>query len=213
MINSLLLCIERQKATRFLRQAKRTLAILPDSHDKAALEDEVHNCDVDLNYTMFFPLEQTYTSLYANSKGDMGKHTKESTAARSHPMWKTVEEAMKMGTLQLLREGRTQGSMCLSTNKPIAARQASGKKKNADRVDLSIDKPTASRPTSKPTSNGGITRNPAVISHDRHSAKGTMSTTAGMPQNRRTRRKEAANAAIRVTNDSDDDETGGAFFE
>jgi len=186
---------ERQKATRFLRQVKRQLANAPEPQEKKELEAEVYNCEVDLNYTMFFPLQKIYTSLYANVKTATGKREKESTADRSHPMWKTVEDAMKHGTLQALREGRARPSAQPLVNKPLSAPKQTNKMNDA---------------TNKVPVRKQAVRKINTAGHVSTSALAT----SGTAPNRRTRRKQAAvHGAIRIQKDSDDDESGGAFFE
>lgn len=132
---------ERKKATRLLKRARQRLAkaqsltaseVSSESTNKLAeLEAEVHARDVDLNYTLYHPLDEVYSSLYATSGGgkrkrkrgeadtvgaqeeaedeDEGKDAKdETTVSRASPMWKMVEEATALGSarLQLLRDGK-----------------------------------------------------------------------------------------------------------
>lgn len=106
---------------------------------------------------------------------------------------------MKSGNLQALREGRTRPLTRASTTQPIKPKQTNKNSSSAGRRQSLVK--AVERPQNR--------RDPST-NHARNSG---TAPTEGVPQNRRTRRKEAANAAIRVKNDSDDDETGTAFFE
>jgi len=149
---------------------------------------------------MFFPLQEIYTSLYARVKEGSKQKCKDSNADRSPPMWKVVEEAMDSGTLQSLREGRTRPATSIHYTVPTARKRTNKKAAATMHTSKSVS-PTLERRKEQRASSGGRAQIP------------TGFTKGDIPQNRRERRKEAANAAIRVKNDSDDDETGAAFFE
>jgi len=155
---------------------------------------------VDVNYTMFFPLQEIYTSLYARIKSGTEQKGKHSNADRSPPMWKVVEEAMNSGTLQSLREGRARPSTHISQQIQTARRNTARKTTVRTNTLSSVQPAPERRKEQRVPAEGRARVTPA-------------STKGDLPQNRRERRKEAASAAIRAKNDSDDDETGAAFFE
>ena len=76
---------------------------------------------MDLNYTLYCPLNEKYTSLYKRTDGtgsaditmsDSTPGTYESTAeTEKPPMWKVVEKCMDDGTLEALREGKLVGPL------------------------------------------------------------------------------------------------------
>lgn len=64
----------------------------------------MHAAEVDLNYTQYHPLTETYISLYPQKKEDRGgsEPTGEGTRSRP-PVWAEVEKCMEEGTLDRLR--------------------------------------------------------------------------------------------------------------
>lgn len=62
--------VERQKASRMLKQLKKAQASGDVSED---LEKRIHECEVDLNYTTYAPLAQKYISIYAREDSIPGK--------------------------------------------------------------------------------------------------------------------------------------------
>lgn len=71
---------------------------------------------MDLNYALYCPLAEKYTSLYKNkedagngdinmSNDSMISQGSEALVARP-PMWSTIEKCMANGTLQALRDGK-----------------------------------------------------------------------------------------------------------
>lgn len=65
---------------------------------------QMHIAEVDLNYTQYCPLVETYVSLYPQKKGDGEEDDAKGQEPPSKPaMWAEVEKAMEKGTLQRLR--------------------------------------------------------------------------------------------------------------
>ena len=103
---------ERQKATRNLKRLRRDLAATSnDSSLVRKVQAEIHPAEVDLNYTIYFPLMQKYVGLFSKDKPEKDSHTFPSKSVaksvRNSIMWKTVEKSMEEGTLDLLREGKS----------------------------------------------------------------------------------------------------------
>ena len=85
------------------------------------LEDKIHRAQVDLNYTLYCPLGEKYTSLYKR-KDAQGNHdatmADDSTisqgsqsGAQQPAMWALVEQCMADNTLEALREGKLKGTL------------------------------------------------------------------------------------------------------
>ncbi|OJD32114.1 rrna-processing protein efg1 [Diplodia corticola] len=117
---------ERQKATRFLKKVVKQLNddSTPEKH--AELEREKHVCEVDLNYTLYYPLIRPYVSLYATSK-NKDEANGSSTTTRiggDKEMWELVEKKTQDGTLENLRNGlewRERAPEDASSAKPVVA--------------------------------------------------------------------------------------------
>ncbi|KAI9645906.1 rRNA-processing protein efg1 [Ciborinia camelliae] len=106
---------ERQKATRQLKKLRKRLLETQSTEEVEQLKEEMHILEVDLNYTQYHPLSETYISLYPP------KGTEEDAEAKvdktKPPMWKEVEKCMEEGTLDRLRNRKP--DVTISTTKPI----------------------------------------------------------------------------------------------
>lgn len=101
--------IERRKAERYLKKARQRLIECSDASQLPALQQDVHLCDVDLQYTLYHPLNEVYSSLYKKEGKDKDKEAEaegKHEVDRSAKMWKVVEAAMVSNQLGELREGR-----------------------------------------------------------------------------------------------------------
>lgn len=130
---------ERQKAERRLKKARREVKEAEekgedDSGELAQLKAKVEDAEVDLNYTMYFPLEKEYASLWpAKRNKDDGSENDGKDAERQGDsnMLDVVRKCMKEGTLKDLREGRlTDQGDPIQEEKESASRPAN-RKKNA----------------------------------------------------------------------------------
>lgn len=104
---------ERQKAERRLKQARKALrACEGNETEREMLGKEVDDYEVDLNYALYFPLDDHYVSLYPTRRGkeDGETATLESEGKRQgdKAMWELVRKCMGAGKnqLELLREGK-----------------------------------------------------------------------------------------------------------
>lgn len=84
----------------------------------------MHIVEVDLNYTQYHPLSETYISLYPPSstideEGDAPKKEKEKERPKP-AMWAEVEKAMEEGTLNRLRNRMPNAPIKIS--KPVESR-------------------------------------------------------------------------------------------
>ena len=70
----------------------------------------IHNAEVDLNYTLYYPLLKAYVSLYPRQPKDSDKSGDAAPPVDGPKgdinMWKAVEKAMEDETLEDLRESR-----------------------------------------------------------------------------------------------------------
>ncbi len=109
--------IERQKATRKLKRFKKLLSTADHgSEEYLALKEKVHKGQVDLNYTLYCPLGEKYTSLYkrTDAQDDHDTTVADSSALSQGgwidlpkpALWHVVEQCMADNTLAALREGK-----------------------------------------------------------------------------------------------------------
>ncbi|CDM33376.1 hypothetical protein DTO013E5_9854 [Penicillium roqueforti] len=105
--------LDRKTATKELgRLTRREKEEGLDSKQKARLAAKIHQCRVNLNYTIYYPLTEKYISIYPNGKPDatdpktelQTQETKSDDA--KPPLWSVVEKCMEEKTLDLLREGK-----------------------------------------------------------------------------------------------------------
>jgi hypothetical protein len=108
---------DRQKGTRILKKLKKEYETEEDQTKKQHLAEKVHNAEVDVNYSIYYPLLKPYASLYPKSKkskasdsDDANEEDVDDKANRDVDgpkgdldMWKSVEVAMAEGTLDALR--------------------------------------------------------------------------------------------------------------
>lgn len=104
---------DRKKASRILKQAQKLLLTLtPGNAEYQSVLEDIHNAEVDLNYTMYHPLDEKYHSLYPPKAEDAAQDDDMITTERikggkaSRPaVWAVVEQCMRAGTLIALRDG------------------------------------------------------------------------------------------------------------
>lgn len=104
--------LDRQKATRRLKQAHKTLkaAKTPEEHELAS--KKAHVAEVNLNYSIYYPLERPYSALYPARKAYSGENsalddTSIAEGKGDRQIWTLVQKAMKSGTLTDLRDSLT----------------------------------------------------------------------------------------------------------
>ncbi|OJJ72769.1 hypothetical protein ASPBRDRAFT_176245 [Aspergillus brasiliensis CBS 101740] len=128
--------LDRKTATkdvnRLVRREKEVSSAGPDVMDAktkekklASLAEKLRVARVNLNYTIYYPLEEKYIALYAEQKkkvkggesaedggdgadsdGDARFGMVHATVADKPAMWHVVEKCMKDGTLDMLRDGK-----------------------------------------------------------------------------------------------------------
>ena len=107
---------ERQKATRNLKRLQTRLAAASPINDQAGLQQAIHEAEVDLNYTISYPLNVKYLSLYPRTNGKDSTvrfksfHADDTlspqAATQRSSMWSIVEQCMQEGSLDILRDGK-----------------------------------------------------------------------------------------------------------
>jgi hypothetical protein len=95
-----------------------------DNAERAALRTRIHNADVDVNYTIYYPLLRPYVSLYPKKEGSMPAESIDGPKG-DVDMWKAVEEAMETGTLDRLRNSKE--GVVMPGPKVQAKKKAKGK--------------------------------------------------------------------------------------
>ncbi|MCJ1289266.1 18S rRNA maturation protein [Xylographa carneopallida] len=116
---------ERQKASRVLKKLKKELdATASEESQRRMLQNAVHEAEVDLNYTMYYPLAEKYQSLYPRAEPREGENDGKTvgTGGRNHrisggqkpALWPLIERAMRESTLEALRDGK--GDRVVSVN-------------------------------------------------------------------------------------------------
>ena len=116
---------ERQKATRALRKLRKKLeASSVSSPEHTELEKAVHEAEVDLNYTLFYPFVKKYHSLYPRTpeqgpenEHEIGGRGERKVGGLRPPLWSLVEKSMAEGTLEALRDGKA-GILVAERQKP-----------------------------------------------------------------------------------------------
>lgn len=110
---------DRQKATRRLKQVQKKAKDAEGDLEQEIWEEKVHEAQVDLNYTQYYPLDMAYSALFPGKavKSKKGKEASEvdgegvggMTAVEKQgdpDMWKIVEKCMEQGKLDALRNGK-----------------------------------------------------------------------------------------------------------
>jgi hypothetical protein len=139
---------DRQKGTRILKKLKKEHSSLEDESQKAQLQQRIHNAEVDVNYTIYYPLMKPYSSLYPKSKSkksddsedaddgddaDKSKGEELDGPKGNVDMWKAVEQATKEGTLGLDRLRYSRDAVPAAPPKKVKKPKAKeGKEKTHD---------------------------------------------------------------------------------
>ena len=135
---------ERQKAARNLKKLRSRLAAAsPENIEQADLKLAVHRAEVDLNYTIYHPLDVKYLSLFPRNKPResnvqvRSSHTDETLdpqaiTQRSY-FWGIVERCMQEDSLDGLREGKLSTRYSkVNTKMKLAKEQANQKHEAAN---------------------------------------------------------------------------------
>ena len=138
---------ERQKATRALKKLKRRLdASSPETSDYTQLAKEVHDAEIDMNYTIYHPLTEKYQSLFPRQDVAGGEERAARKLVTEKPaVWKVVERCTADGTLEALRDGKVETGMIVGKKKPAGERPKSKRKGKNDRAGSKLSEKVASQ--------------------------------------------------------------------
>ena len=125
--------IERQKATRALKRIRTQFSTsAPADPENNESNSAIHEAEVDLAYTMYYPLAEKYQSLYPRTSAQGSENEKEiggrgerKLGGQRPPLWGLVERSMADGTLEMLRDGKLGGCIVVGRSKP-APKETSG---------------------------------------------------------------------------------------
>jgi hypothetical protein len=186
-------CAERQKATRQLKKLRRRLLEAKSEEEVTTIKAKMHVAEVDLNYTQYYPLLQSYISLYpqkdtgGSETGNQDKYIDDTT--KKPPMWAEVEKRMVDGTLNQLRNGS--GATVISQGKSRTSKPTAMKSKaSSTQTKTNETSPKHPQDLNKP---------------NKESAKDPLYQTSNRSERR---------AAMKATKASDENEgSDGGFFE
>ena len=116
---------ERKKATRVHKQLKKRLdASSPDTSEYKQLEQEVHDAEIDVNYTIYHPLTEKYKSIFPRQEDTPGGETAARKLVTVKPaIWTVVEQCTADGTLEALRDGKIMTGLSVKEKKPRSTRK------------------------------------------------------------------------------------------
>ena len=108
---------DRQKATKVLKRARKQLAACEEERERGDLESKFGDAEVDVNYAIYYPLDQHYVSLYKrkakasddddNFEAGVGNVPENDPQRTADPeIWQMVRRCMAEGTLEALRNGK-----------------------------------------------------------------------------------------------------------
>ncbi|KAJ5276086.1 hypothetical protein N7524_002239 [Penicillium chrysogenum] len=193
--------LDRKTATKELNRLTRREKEDLDSKQKARLAAKIHNCRVNLNYTIYYPLTEKYIALYPNGKHDttdpeseLQKQETKSNDAKP-PLWSVVEKCMEEKTLDLLREGK----LYINANGEKIQSSSSGMTTSASSQEQSKKK------EQKKETKAATQKDKYVSKDDKKSSK-----------KEKTARNEQASKqheASQQPNAEDEDDSDGGFFE
>ncbi|KAL7789261.1 hypothetical protein V8C43DRAFT_306936 [Trichoderma afarasin] len=203
---------ERKKASRLVKQLKRQLEQESDADKAEKLRHDLHIAEVDEAYTLYFPHLETYVGLYSSTakKTSDEEETEESKLAAAKaaleaerpPMWAVIEKALAEGppALEQLRDRRSPDDTGKidDTQPPIRPRPTAPSSA-PERRHNGASQHTRGQQQQRPG------KGPDTSSkHDNKDISQAL--------NRRERRR-LMREAQEATNDEDDENGDGGFFE
>ncbi|KAJ4858908.1 rRNA-processing protein efg1 domain-containing protein [Trichoderma breve] len=203
---------ERKKASRLVKQLKRQLEQESDADKAEKIRHDLHIAEVDEAYTLYFPHLETYVGLYSSTakKTSDEEETEESKLAAAKaaleaerpPMWAVIEKALAEGppALEQLRDRRSPDDTGKidDTQPPIRPRPTAPSSA-PERRHNGASQHTRGQQQQRPG------KGPDTSSkHDNKDISQAL--------NRRERRR-LMREAQEATNDEDDENGDGGFFE
>jgi rRNA-processing protein Efg1 len=85
-----------------VKQIQKSLSTASElsSKEKKKLQKQLHEAEVDLNYTIYAPKDEPYVSIYAGKNKDAEAETS-SAPVEKPEVWKEIEAKMNAGTLKV----------------------------------------------------------------------------------------------------------------
>lgn len=94
---------ERVKAERRVKKLERRIK----GGETGEVEEQLHEAKVDLNYTLYHPLDMAYSALWPTKGKKDGDGVEQEVKKQGDPdMWLLVEKCMEEGKLDQLRNGK-----------------------------------------------------------------------------------------------------------
>ncbi len=192
---------ERQKATRLAKKLKRQLAEAEDPEEIAKIKADLRIAEVDLDYAVYHPFLEPYTSMYTGPTGESKDDDKSTAAQLLHaprpPMWYTIEKVREGGKEALEKLQNRQAEK-------LGAKQALRALKNP------VSGKTQPSKVRQEQQQGAETPHPAKSVGKSVSLQNGTNTG---PKNRRERRKAQFEAEAAAKQAADDSGSEGGFFE
>ncbi len=190
--------IERQKATRQLKKLRKRILEAESTDEVERLKEQLHIAEVDLTYTQYHPLCETYVSLYPpkSSEDEEDEETIGAVAKPKPVMWAEVEKCMETGMLNKLKNRMP--SIKANTSKPL-------EKKKKTQSKIPLPKPAPAIDTT------GLNRRERR-KKERGAYEGKQKNKSlGFEKNKAFGAEQAAKSY--TNNADDDDDSDGGFFE
>ncbi|KAJ5834495.1 rRNA-processing protein EFG1 [Penicillium robsamsonii] len=191
--------LDRKTATKELnRLTRREKEEDLDSKQKARLAAKIHTCQVNLNYSIYYPLTEKYISIYPSGKPDATdpKSELQTEETKSNdtkpPLWPVVEKCMEEKTLDLLRNGK------LHINA------------NGEKIQTLSSGTTTATDNQKEKNKKKETK--AATQKDKHVSKDDKNSNK-KEKHARTERASKKDEAPQQANEEDQDDSDGGFFE
>ncbi|RDL40612.1 Uncharacterized protein BP5553_00591 [Venustampulla echinocandica] len=126
---------ERQKAGRAVKRLRKQLLEAQSEDEVKDLKTQMHEAEVDLNYTQYCPLSEPYCGLYPHKKATADEEEAPKVAENppKPPLWAEVEKRMEEGTLDELRNRVTKQFM----SRPLEMRPSRPKPDPTSTPDMS----------------------------------------------------------------------------
>ncbi|KAI6246097.1 rRNA-processing protein efg1 [Erysiphe necator] len=175
---------ERQKASRMIKRIRKHMLAANSIDEVHSLEKQLHGAEVDLNYTLYHPLSETYISLYPRNKSSAEEcNSNQDIFKKKPPIWYEIEKAMVNGSLEEIRHR-------------MSAKQVLFSKSNFE--------------SSSHTSKQGNTGNSAGLDHDKNKSKYRK---VRIESALSTASKSHESFNIEHASDDKDNDSDGDFFE
>jgi hypothetical protein len=140
-----------------LKKISKEVKAASDPAEKAEALRRQHVAEVDLNYTLYYPLMRPYSALFPRNQGEGASPDVEDQGTRGldagdlqdmkallstkgdPAMWKAVERAMEEGTLDALRKSKPSERQPQTTKQPQVAKKENSQKQKHVQKEKGLD--------------------------------------------------------------------------